>query len=297
MRILFLGKFGTEPDDCRTQANGFEAIGCEVLRYNYKIRRTLLGEEGRNHEIERLAERWKPDLTYISKGDGLPSAVLESCNRYSLTCLWYMDPMGNYDAEFIEKIPLATFTCFGLKGPLEASKKHSENTYWVPEPYDPLYHYPIETPKVYDVSFIGSLKVLRGGTHQERAYYHQKVGFQVIENAFDEKHSLAVSQTRVNLNFTEKGSGGASVRIYRIMASRGFLLTTPWEGMEEQFQSGYHLDTFNSPEELQEKIHYYLTHDGEREKIACQGFAVASQYDNCHFARAIHKISLNYSAC
>lgn len=296
MRILFLGKFGAEPDDCRTQANGFEAIGCEVLRYNYRIRLSLLGQEGRDREIALLAARWKPDLVFISKGDGLSSAVIEMCNAHSLTCLWYMDPMGNYDQEFIEKIPIVTFSCFGLRAPLEASRKFSDDVYWVPEAYDPLFHYPLPAQKIYDATFIGSLKVLRGGTHGERALYHEKVRFKVIQNVFDEKHSLAVSQSRINLNFTEPGSGGTSVRLYRIMASGGFALTTPWQDMEEQFIVEKHLDIFSSPEELQDKIEYYLKHENKREMIAQNGLKIISAYDNRSFARKIHSIACHYGS-
>jgi len=45
--------------------------------------------------------------------------------------------------------------------------------------------------------------------------------------------------------------------------------------------------TFDTPEELKEKISYYVIHHNEREKIARRGGSTVKKYDNVNFARTI----------
>jgi len=41
--------------------------------------------------------------------------------------------------------------------------------------------------------------------------------------------------------------------------------------LEEEFSIGRDLETFRTPEELSEKVYYYLRHDSERTKVARKG--------------------------
>ncbi|HOE12859.1 MAG TPA: glycosyltransferase [bacterium] len=61
------------------------------------------------------------------------------------------------------------------------------------------------------------------------------------------------------------------LRIFDTLACGGFLLTEYRPVFEELFEPGVHLDTFRDPKELSEKIEYYLSHEGERKKIAQAG--------------------------
>lgn len=63
-----------------------------------------------------------------------------------------------------------------------------------------------------------------------------------------------------------------SDRLLRCMGSHCFTLAHHYEGIEQDFEVGYHLDTFKSLEEMEGKIRYWLEHAEEREKIAKQGF-------------------------
>jgi spore maturation protein CgeB len=60
-------------------------------------------------------------------------------------------------------------------------------------------------------------------------------------------------------------------RNFEIPAAGGFLLTQYADGIEEYFIPGKEIVTFTSASDLCNKIHYYLSHDSERELIRLAG--------------------------
>lgn len=61
------------------------------------------------------------------------------------------------------------------------------------------------------------------------------------------------------------------LRMFDTMACGGFLLAEHRPVFEKYFEPGLHLDLFRNPDELQEKLSYYLSHDDRRREIARQG--------------------------
>ena len=49
-------------------------------------------------------------------------------------------------------------------------------------------------------------------------------------------------------------------------------MSLPWQGMETMFTPGKDFVAFNTPEELKEKIIYYLTHPKKADEIREQGY-------------------------
>jgi spore maturation protein CgeB len=62
-----------------------------------------------------------------------------------------------------------------------------------------------------------------------------------------------------------------TVRVYDVLACGGFLLTEYRPSLEEEFAVGRDLETFRTPEELRDKIEYYIEHDSQRRRIAQSG--------------------------
>jgi len=64
---------------------------------------------------------------------------------------------------------------------------------------------------------------------------------------------------------------GNPFRIYDVLACGGFLLAECRPILEEEFTIGRDLDVFRTPEELSQKIDFYLKNDTLRREIAAQG--------------------------
>lgn len=79
--------------------------------------------------------------------------------------------------------------------------------------------------------------------------------------------------SRINLNMTMRPiETGLSQRVWDVLACGGFLLTNYQAEIPEYFEIGKDLETYESLDELEEKIDYYLTHEEERMEIAIRGY-------------------------
>ena len=100
--------------------------------------------------------------------------------------------------------------------------------------------------------------------------------------------------SRINLNITMRPiETGLSLRIWDVLGCAGFLLTNYQAEIPEYFEIGKELETYETPEELEEKIRYYLSHDEERVEIAIRGY---EKVKNCHtyekrLAQMIHLLT------
>lgn len=278
MKVMMIAVFIPTSTNC-SQANGFENNGCDVIRYDYRKRESEIGATRRDREIIDICKSEKPDIVFFSKCNEVDISVIKECNLFSKTVLWYMDPLNvNFSDSLKQKILNCDYTFCALTEPyLEALKIKSDSVYFLQEGFDEKVNYPISVPYINDISFIGALR-------NERKKYYDLLKFKLYNNAYNENHSRAVSETKINLNFTE---GGTSDRTYKILASRGFLLTQPWKNMENDFKIGIDLDIFNNIDELKSKIKYYLENEEERVKIAESGYKTVQKFNRTNFAKHI----------
>lgn len=105
---------------------------------------------------------------------------------------------------------------------------------------------------------------------------HEKVPEGV--NSFPPISSLLESSKvyyagKINLNVTLRSiENGVPLRIFEIMSVGGFVLSNWQEGITELFEEGKEIVTFKTPEEMIEKVDYYLAHEEERVRIGINGY-------------------------
>lgn len=92
--------------------------------------------------------------------------------------------------------------------------------------------------------------------------------------AAGEAASVIYAGSKINLNISLKGiEGGTPQRIMDAMAAGGFMLTNYCAETADIFEEDKEIVMFRTPEELVDKVDYYLKHDDERKKIAKKGQA------------------------
>lgn len=85
--------------------------------------------------------------------------------------------------------------------------------------------------------------------------------------------------SKISLNMTMRPiETGLSLRVWDILGCGGFLLTNYQAEIPDYFEIGRDLETYESLEELEEKVHYYLSHEEERVEIAINGYEKVANY-------------------
>ncbi len=85
--------------------------------------------------------------------------------------------------------------------------------------------------------------------------------------------------SKINLNMTIRPiETGLSLRVWDILGCGGFLLTNYQSEIPDFFEIGKDLETYESMEELEQKIQYYLTHEEERVEIAINGYEKVARH-------------------
>lgn len=85
--------------------------------------------------------------------------------------------------------------------------------------------------------------------------------------------------SKINLNMTMRPiETGLSLRVWDILGCGGFLLTNFQSEIPEYFEIGKDLETYESMEELEQKVQYYLTHEEKRIEIAINGYEKTAKF-------------------
>jgi hypothetical protein len=267
MKVLLLGVFKKGSTNI-THEKGFKSAGCDVIRYDYRNKlKQHKTPTKRDDDIIRVCKDENPDIVFFSKCNGVNYRVIDECNKQSKTILWYMDGTAPhcFNEELFQKISRVHGFACGIEGGIEKGLSLNKNTKYIFQPADNIINTPLDIERDIDVSFIGDMTQTK--SHIERKRYLDYVNFNHYTNVFDEDHNEIVNRSKINLNFAPLNGAGTSVRTYKLLLSGAFILSTKWHNMEKTFTIGENIDIFNTPEELKEKINFYLKNPHKMEEI------------------------------
>lgn len=154
---------------------------------------------------------------------------------------------------------------------LEVVSEHPrDNVHWWPYSCDLEVFYPFPVERDLDVAFIGQLnnevrrcitaEIAQRWRLNEQRYYRQ------------EEIPSTYSRAKIVINLPLKDD--LNFRVFEAMSCGALLLTRRVaNGQELLFEEGVHFATFETKEELFDKIDYYISHEDERATIAAAGLA------------------------
>lgn len=129
-------------------------------------------------------------------------------------------------------------------------KKH----YYLPYAASPL-HKEIDCKKDVDFSFIGS-------QYKERVELFPQ-GTKFMNGLFGEDYYRAISRSKINLNWSP--TNGINGKVFEIIGCKGFVVTDRTKDVTSLFNN--YIITYNSKEDLEGKVKYYLNEEKERDRI------------------------------
>ncbi len=250
-----------------------------------------------NKQFVSLALNTKPDLAIVTGGHRILAESINTLRDNGISVvLWTIDAPVNFGPIITAAHCYDHVFCGGTEAQEILEKSGIPDTDWLPFACAPEFHRRIELTdedkKTYakDVVFVGSfypnrwqiLKELSGfdlgiwGPHWNKAH-RDSLGRLSIKNV-QLKYSewikiFGAARIVIVLHFQDEKTPcyQASPKVYEALACKSFVLVDRQKDVFSLFDDGEHLVSFDSTEDLKEKITYYLEHPDERERIAAQG--------------------------
>lgn len=280
----------------------FEQLGHDVMAVDAKLK---------PHNSYGVALEFLPHLIFCSRTLLLTPEVLKIKKDILLApkiVMWNTDTRPNINkyAHLFPLIKNCDFHFVPDTKTIPQWRKINSNTFWLPQGLqDEVYGRPKEitneerTRYSCDVSFAGGLK---HSAHKHRNQYLEAIeqidvelklwGCRGNPLVYNEEHNKMVSQSKINLCCSAFPDNGqyTSVRNYKIMGAAGFVLELYREGIYEIFPENI-IKCYTNPEDLKEKVKYWLDHDQERRQIADMAYKWV--HENATYTHRI-RMALDY---
>lgn len=281
--------------------------------FDYQLQSFEYGHERMRENLLKLADYTKPDLIFlhVQSSEVLDYDTVIKLSAIGFTVLYTFDCRTTKQTEWMYNYAKHLgLVCFSNQDDVqECMRRGILNTMVVQSSCD-MDFYKDDSPKVTKngVVFIGGNYLhtnLEFPLAQERSDMvkflkeEYKDQFDVhgmgwtnsnLYNRNQEKvayniFSIAISHNNFNKHLY------TSDRIWRIMATGAFCLTRHFDGIEQLFVRGVHLDWWHTFGELKDKIDYYLINSELREQIAANGMYLVRQKHtwSCRIAEILVK--------
>lgn len=274
MKILYFGNFTRSFSTENYVAYALGRLGQEVV----EIPNTQFDVwEACKHRIMQEA----PDVVLFSKAPVCHTdRILDLCNGHNiLSVCWHWDLYFGCGNRSNERWPqLRSDLLFSTDGGHDLEFKNAGYSHQV---LRQGIHYPeaiIQPPDYqYDVGFVGHNSEFQPGRPELIAHLSDTYGsrFSYVSNVRGLKLNKWLSQVKVVVgdSYPSDAGGYWSNRVYEVLGRGGFLLHPKVEGLEREFQSKKHLDTYTRSDfaELDDSIDYYLCNTPLQEAIRQAG--------------------------
>jgi spore maturation protein CgeB len=276
MKILYVGVFTNHSTNIG-QADSLDKIS-DLITFDMRDIGSYTLEQ-RDQAILKIVKEESPDLLLISKGNTINVEVIKKAKEHCKVACWYMDPLVNADNEWMEKVQHSDYIFSAYEKLANLFRDKNKNSFYLQEGFDPNIHRPMKFEKSYDATFVGYLK-------DHRRDYHASLNFKNFNDSYGVEYTKIVNKSRVNLGFTTNKEG-TSDRVYKVLACGQFFLSESWELMENDWEVEKDFVTFNSIQDLDDKIKYFLKNPKERLEIANHGKQTVQKYSTDNWAKRI----------
>jgi glycosyltransferase involved in cell wall biosynthesis len=164
------------------------------------------------------------------------------------------------------------------EGYIPAFENLVKESYWFPNSYPDDLMYPLDIEKSVDVGFCGNV-LNRGHVIDSLEKYGIKKDIFVIGDSM----VRAINSYKIHINCNI--SDDINYRTFETTGCGTFLITNYTPGLEKLFDIGKEIVVYESIEDLDSKVKYYLENEEEREKIAKAGYEKSvknhTYYERC----------------
>jgi len=243
-----------------------------------------------NRELLKVIDEFEPDFMIVVGGYWLDSEIMNKINCKTVS--FQIDDPYSQKLNIFPRIPilfdLNFTTCLKF---VAEYKRHGIECRYLPFGFSSDFNKTVKFEnKNIDVSFIGTPFKMRQPFLQKISEMREKYGLKIviaganrdyytIKNRVDfDEAAKIISRSKICVNFADQPDGflGAKNRVPEIAGSRSLLLTQEFPERESYFDDSECV-TFNTVEEMEEKIIYYLLHGDKIKKISENGYKKAKK--------------------
>ncbi len=264
-----------------------------------------------NRDLVKFANTVDYELVWVSKGVWLYPGTVQELKKGGDACVLHYTPdaqiLENRTRHFIKSIPVYDVLITSKPWEVAHYKKYNaRNVVNIPQGVnlELLRPYDVSGPEYShlrsDVCFIGRYEpfyrrcvrsVLDTGVNMavwgpwQRYFFFHPWLRKVVRGSgvWHKDYAKAICCAKIGLGLLSKSKPEtATTRTFEIPACGTFMLAERTDEHVEYFEEGKEAEFFDSTEEMQNKIRYYLAHDAERERIAKAGRerCIKSSYGN-----------------
>lgn len=259
------------------------SMGHEIIRFDPLEIMRLYGREQMNAMLLEAEYRFNPDIVFsvLFKNELDYETIQEITRRkHAITVNWFCDDQWRFDnfSRFwgphfdwvvtTAKSAIHKYNTAGIHNVILSQWACNHRLY-----------YPMQLPKLYDVTFVGQphgnrreiINQLRSAGLNVRVWGHGWKSGRVSQYQM----VRIFNQSRINLNLSNASvpmSQQIKGRNFEIPGCGGFLLTNYVENLEEYYNINQEIVCFDQVDDLIDKARYYLTHEAERALIAEAGY-------------------------
>ncbi len=306
-------KFLTLPDfydNCSYFERRITKFGIKNFERNYNKNLTA--------ELENFCENFKPDFILVLNGTNIPVTIQKHLAQYKIF-LWLWDTVKTYPRlqNFVNCADKVF--CFEYDDIKYLREKYQIDAQYLPLGADEKIFSPNENlARDIDISFIGTASKSRinilekictraiqenwavkiGGLFYDTKHFWKKYLFdfknsalaKFLDNRYFNPNEAAnlYRRSKICLNMNTVQHKSLSPRTFEICATKSFQLMNSGQNSQGLMNLETDLATFDSMEDLLEKISFYLANDDLREKIALAGYN--SVMKNCTLKKSVEKI-------
>jgi spore maturation protein CgeB len=250
----------------------------------------------RENKLKNLISNFNPDILLVIRGNNYSQKALKSIKadhpKLKTIGWWVKDPRS--DSQMVDDSKLYDhYFCMHKYG----YNPKDDNIMHLPAlgVYDQLYkpiHVSSNKNLTTDICFVGGFAKRRKEYIERITYLELEIygpGWKKGKNSFDRRLRGVIkgssiwgndlvklyNKSKIVLSIASwnpEELGGQNLRLFDVPACGAFLLTDFSEEITEFYRIGVDIETFRDPEELYDKVKYYLKYPDKRDRIAKNGY-------------------------
>lgn len=276
-----------------------KSAGYEVILFDYMGELEAVGKAEMNAKLLRLVVFEQPDVAMFSLyTDQFEPELIRGLSKHTRTLCFFHDDTWRVEFSRFWARHFDFFTTPDVYGERKCKALGLTNAIYFPFGCNQTLYRKLDSPKQHDVSFVGAWhpyrewlikRLLREGINVKTAGYRWPSG--IVEH---EEMVAIFNATRINLNISNSASWDArylsksprallnrirspksveqlKARHFEINGCGAFQLSYYVEGLERHYAIGEEIAIYLDPDDLVEKVKYYLANESEAIMVAQAG--------------------------